>query len=95
MKHENDTLKPPLDTKAMEILRRIDEERRLKHLHPKQLEAYATKMTKIDMKQGKLKKQGKMWHKASGRNRWIPHEEYLNSNNRKGKNTGKYLGLKK
>lgn len=94
MKHKKTTLKTQNDTKAMEILRRIDEERRLQHLHPKQLEAYATKMTNIDMKQGKLKKQGKMW-KRGGKMKWTTSEDYLNSNNHKGRNTGKYLGLKK
>ena len=78
-----------------ELLSRREQEKKFLKMSPKQLEAYATNICGVSMKQGKLKKQGKMWHKSSGRNRWIPPEEYLHSNNRKGKNTGRYLGLKK
>lgn len=75
-----------------ELLLRREQEEKFLQMSPQQLEAYATKICGVSMKQGKLRKQGKMW-KSGGKMKWTPTDEILNSN-RRYKNTGKHLGFK-
>jgi hypothetical protein len=74
-----------------ETLARLEQEQKFLKMSPHQLEAYATKMSGVSMKQGKLRNQGKMW-KTGGKMKWTPTDEILNSN-RRYKNTGKHLGF--
>lgn len=78
---------------AEELLATREKEKRFEGWTVKQIEAYATAMTKIKMTDGAVKKRGKMWRRGRAMS-WSKIDEKLNSNY-KFKNTGKKLGFTK